>query len=142
MEFVVDSSVAAKWFLPPAEEPFTSEALRVLSGFRSGQTDILVPDLFWPEMGNILRKAVVRGRITSEYALAAIALLEASDIPSKPTSALLKDAFRLADAYGPSVYDATYVVLARRSGRVLLTADERLVNMLGSRFPLLWLGAL
>jgi len=55
--------VAAGWFLPPAQEPLAAEALRMLRGFSSGTLRLLVPDLFWAEMGNILWKAVRLGRL-------------------------------------------------------------------------------
>jgi predicted nucleic acid-binding protein len=55
---------------------------------------------------------------------------------------LLKDAFALAAAHERTVYDCVYVALALQYGCEFLTADERLVNALGSRFPVRWLGAL
>jgi len=32
-QFVIDASVAAKWFLPPSGEPLAVEALRLLAGY-------------------------------------------------------------------------------------------------------------
>ena len=63
---VLDASVAAKWFLPASGETLTEEALRLLEGYVKGDTRFLVPDLFWPEFGNILWKAVRLGRISRE----------------------------------------------------------------------------
>jgi predicted nucleic acid-binding protein len=51
-------------------------------------------------------------------------------------------AIRLALNTGRPAYDAFYVTLAVITGLNLLTADERLVNALGSRFPVIWLGRL
>ena len=61
-QFVIDASVAAKWFLPPAGEPLADEALRLLAGYADGRFRFVVPDLFWAECGNILWKAVRQGR--------------------------------------------------------------------------------
>jgi predicted nucleic acid-binding protein len=61
--YVLDASVAAKWFLPLAQEPLVAEAQRMLRGFSSGTLRLLVPDPFWPEMDNILWKAVRLGRM-------------------------------------------------------------------------------
>jgi predicted nucleic acid-binding protein len=69
---VLDASVAAKWFLPRAHETLTEEALRLLEGYSKGDTRFLVPDLFWPEFGNILWKAVRLGRISRQSAEAAV----------------------------------------------------------------------
>ena len=54
---VLDASVAAKWFLPAAGEPLTSEAQDLLARFTHGRIRFFVPDLFWPELGSVLWKA-------------------------------------------------------------------------------------
>jgi len=139
---VVDASVAAKWFLPVAGESLGKEAWHVFQEFRDGRLCLLVPDLFWPEFGNIQWKAVRRKRISQGSAEEAIAVVEALAFVTAATRPLLKDAFEIAAAYERSVYDGIYVALAVSSGAPLVTADERLVNALGSRFPVRWLGAL
>jgi predicted nucleic acid-binding protein len=85
-----------------------------------------------------------RGRIRIGIADAkrAIGSLTGDLIPTVLSHPLLEDAFALAHAHGRTVYDAIYLALAIESGRELLTADERLVNALGTRYPVRWLGAL
>ena len=61
---------------------------------------------------------------------------------TSPCRPLLRDALTIALAFDRSVYDAVYVALAMVSNAPLLTADERLANALGVRFPIRWLGAL
>jgi len=56
--FVVDASVAAKWFVPAEGETLTYEALEFLRRYATGQIRLIVPDLFWGEFANILWKAV------------------------------------------------------------------------------------
>ena len=138
---VLDASVAAKWFLPPAHETLMKEAFRLLEGYAKGHTRFLVPDLFWPEFGNILWKAVRIGRISRQSAEAAVVALEERKIPSTPTSSLLKDAFAIAATFDRTVYDCIYVALSVASNVPLVTADERLVNALAARFPVRWLGS-
>jgi predicted nucleic acid-binding protein len=58
-----------------------------------------------------------------------------------PTSDLLGTALQIARAFDCSVYDSLYVALALATQTELVTADERRVNTLGSRFPVRWLGA-
>jgi predicted nucleic acid-binding protein len=58
-----------------------------------------------------------------------------------PSRAVLPEAFKIAADFGRTVYDSTYVALAVATGTELITADERLVHALGSRFPVRWLGS-
>ncbi len=139
---VLDASVAAKWFLPASGETLTEEALRLLEGYVKGDTRFLVPDLFWPELGNILWKAVRLGRISRESAEDALASLEARKIPTSPASPLLRNAFAIAAAFDRTVHDCMHVALSVASNAPLVTADERLVNALAARFSVLWLGSL
>ena len=138
---VIDASVAAKWFLPPSGEPLAAEALRLLQSYAEGRLRLSAPDLFWPEFGNILWKAVRQGRISRESAEEAIQALEHRGIPTAPSLPLLRDAFSIAAASGRTVYDALYVALAMVSNAPLVTADERLANALAARYPVRWLGA-
>jgi predicted nucleic acid-binding protein len=63
------------------------------------------------------------------------------DFTTVPSRRVLPEAFKIAVDFGTIVYDSTYVALAVATGTELITADERLVNALGSRFPAPWLGA-
>jgi predicted nucleic acid-binding protein len=140
--YVLDASVAAKWFLPPAHETLVAEAQRVLGDYADGNLRLLVPDLFWPEFGNIMRKATRQGRISQRSAEDAISAMEQRNIPTASGLPLLHDAYLMATAFGRTVYDSLYVTLAVMSGAPLITADERLANALAARFPVRWLGSL
>jgi predicted nucleic acid-binding protein len=139
---VLDASVAAKWFLPRAQETLTDEALWLLKGYVKGSMSLVVPDLFWPEIGNIFWKAVRRARISRESAESALLSLQEQRITTVPTSPLLKDAFAIAAAFDRTVYDSMYVALSVASNVPLITADERLANALGAQFSVRWLGSL
>jgi predicted nucleic acid-binding protein len=117
--YVPDASVAAKWFLPETQEGLVPEARRILEGYAEGSIGLLVPDLFWVEIGSICWKAVRIGRMSRSSAEEAIA----SD-------------------FKRTVYDAIYVALAIATNRILITADERLANALAGYFPVRWLGSL
>ena len=140
-QYVLDASVAVKWFLLPPMEALTAEALELLHAFETGRIRLTVPDLFWPEIGSVFWKAVRQGRISLAAAHDAIRSVRELHIPTLPCAALLEDAFTTATRSGQTVYDCIYVALAAASGVPLLTADERLVNTLGSRFPIRWLGS-
>jgi predicted nucleic acid-binding protein len=140
--FVVDASVGAKWFLPATGEPLASEAQEVLDHYTRGQIRILVPHLFWAELGSVLWKAAMRGRITQPAAEASITKAQRLGLMALPTVNLLAQALGVGFAAGRSVYDSIYVAAAMAERVQLLTADERLVNATGARFPVRWLGAL
>ena len=140
--YVVDASVAAKWFLPAAGEPHTEQSLRLLRDYTSASLGMIVPDLFWPEVGNILWKASRRhGRMSLRSAETAIVEMGKLTIPTFSSMPLLSDAFAIAAAFDRTVYDAVYVALAVSAGAPLLTADERLANALAARFPVRWIGS-
>lgn len=139
--YVLDASVAAKWVLPPATEPLAVEATRLLDSFGTGEARLSVPDLFWPEIGNILWKCVRRGRISEQSALDGIDWLQALGISTSPTMPLMREAVKIALTFERSVYDSVYLALALASGRFLITADERLANALAVRLPVRWLGS-
>jgi predicted nucleic acid-binding protein len=139
--YVLDARVAAKWFLPPGQEQLAAEARLVLHALSSGTCNLVAPDLFWPEMGNILWKAARLGRISGAVYDAAVDSLDGLSITTVSSRPLLRSAAGIARAFDRSVYDCTYVALAVESNTPLLTADERLANALSARFPLRWLGA-
>ena len=140
--YVLDASVAAKWFLPAKNEPLANEAMALLSELRDATVRFAVPDLFWPELGNVLLKAARTGRIRLDLSEAALALARELPIITVPTKVLVSDALSIAAAFHRSIYEATYVSLALVIGSTLLTADERLANALSTRFPVRWLGSL
>ena len=139
--YVLDASVAAKWFLPRAHETLVDEALALLSDYAADRISLMAPDLLWPEFTNILWKAVKHRRISAELAHEAIADLLALQVVSVASSPLLGNAFAIAATFDRTVSDALYIAVAAESGAPVITADERLVNRLASRFPIQWLGA-
>ena len=139
---VVDASVAAKWFLPTANEPLSAEAAALLARHAAGRLQFFAPDLLWPEVGNVLWKAVRQRRMTSKSALDAIRSLETLRIAVHPSLPVLQDAFEIARAFDRTVYDSLYVAVALVTGSPLVTADERLASALAVHLPVRWLGAL
>jgi len=69
-------------------------------------------------------------------------LLTQRKFPTVPSLNLLDSAFKIATAYGQTVYDSLFVALAVKTNSQLITADERLANSLAARFPIKWLGAI
>ena len=140
--YVIDASVAAKWFLPASGETLTAEALDLLKRYAVGQVRFLVPDLFWAELGNVLWKAVRLKRLPQRSAEAALRATRDRNFPTVPSHSLLEAAFIIATTFDRTVYDALYVALALQSQSQLVTADERLANALAAHLPVKWLGSL
>ena len=140
--FVVDANVAAKWCLPEKDEPLVPQARRLLEAYTRAEIGLIVPDLFWPELGNVLWKAVRRGRVSSGDAYSGLEFLQRLNIPAYSSSDFLPETLHLALFYGRTFYDSLYVTLAQHSSIELVTADERLANALAAHLPVKWLGAM
>jgi predicted nucleic acid-binding protein len=130
-DFVVDASVAVKWFLP---EIHATAALRLIHQDNA----LLVPDLLFSEIGNVLLKRVQRGQATIGAAGAVLGALAAVPLQVHPSQALVPLAFEIACRSRRSVYDSTYLAVAVLRHCPLVTADRRLYDSLqaGSFAPL------
>jgi predicted nucleic acid-binding protein len=140
--FVLDASVAVKWFLSPNEESLSAEALALYEEYLERKINFIVPDIFWAEVGSAFWKAIRLGRFQKASGQDAITALVKCELPTFSIESLLERAFLIATTFDRSVYDALYVALAVQSGAELITADERLANALAAHFPVTWLGAL
>lgn len=123
-------------------EPLEAEALGLVEPRNQGQLEFVVPDLFWPEIGSILRKSAQRNRCTAEAARQSLYELRNYDLPMAPSEPLLESAFAIARRYGRSIYDSTYIALAVSRQATFVTADEKLANATAAYLPVKWLGAL
>ena len=137
---VVDANVAVKWLLPAAGEDLIDEANRLLGLHVKHTLHLIAPDLILPEIGNVLVKAVRRGRISQADAEHSLRRFSDLDLEIVPADTLLVKALQIAATGNRSFYDSLYVALAITAKIELITADERLVKALGSRFPIRWLG--
>ena len=138
---VVDASVAAKWLLPAAGEGLIEQANHLVALHVRHELLLLAPGLIRAEIGNVLWKAVRRHRISQAEAENSLRRFTDLAIQAVPASDLLVQALQIAVTCDRSFYDSLYVALALATKTELITADERLVNALGSRFPVRWLGA-
>ena len=121
-KFVVDANVAIKWVLP---EIYSEVAAHLLND----EYLLLVPDFFFPEIGNILWKQVRFMALTPEEAqlnLEQIALVPFQVWESKPLMSL---ALSIA-VQVQAVYDCLYLALAITNQCQMVTADERFLNAL------------
>jgi predicted nucleic acid-binding protein len=134
---VVDASVAAKWLVT---ESLSDKALTLLGG----SDDFIAPDLFLPEVGNILWKKARAGDLTPAMASERFRALQSMGVALVPSAGIADRALAIALEYRRTVYDALYLALAEAEGCRFVTADERLVNsLLHSQIAglTIWLGA-
>ncbi len=142
ISLVLDASVAIRWAIPSAREPFADASLRLLKRYVDGEVELIVPDVFWAEVGNVLWKGMRQGRWRQDEAEAVAADMRARDFKTVSSVVLLHEALKIAFAHDRAVYDCLYVALAVQSKTDLITADERLANALAAHLPVKWLGAL
>ena len=132
---VLDASVVVKWWFSEDQVVLADAARAFLSAYSAGDLDIHAPDLLYAEVGNVLWKAT---RLRSWPPLAArkaVKDLVGLGLSVHPMTGLLPFAFEMAAAYGITVYDASYVALARRLGVPCYTADRRLIRAVGDSIP-------
>ncbi len=118
--WIVDASVALKWFLPADREP-DGELARSAIGKLAMRTTALAVH----EVGNILTR---HSAWTAERIAAALRLL--LEICGDPIELAPEDhhpTAQLALAHDLTFYDASYVAIARRTQRTLLSADGDLL---------------
>jgi predicted nucleic acid-binding protein len=127
VKYVLDASVAAKWFTRHAE-PDRHQALALRALHLSGRTRLVVPEFALLEIVNAVRYSA---RAEESDAAQALDLLERVRLEIVATNwELLRNANAIAWAYGIALYDAAYVALAENLGVPLITADEVMVKQL------------
>jgi predicted nucleic acid-binding protein len=117
---VLDTSVAAAWYLP---EAFAAAARLWQARLLEGQVRLVVPSVHYWELANVLRTYVRRAELDAGLAAEIYSLhLEAPLEVVEPERAdVLKTALEL-DA---TAYDAVFITLCRSLGVALLTAERK-----------------
>jgi len=116
VKWVVDASVAAKWLAPEAESEHAAGLL---------DAHLLVPDLLFAEVANVLWKKQRRAEIDSNTAAAAMRWLTHAPLHVHENAPLASAALALAVRLGHPAYDCIYLALALRERCTLVTADRR-----------------
>lgn len=124
MSFVLDASIAARWFLPD-EANAQSEA--ILDRIADGEAAI-APDIFRLEIQNLMLAAERVGRIMPDDVDGALEALRDLPIRLEPSANrfLAGSEIALARRYDLTAYDAAYLACAERLGLELVTADGQL----------------
>lgn len=119
--YVVDASVALKWFLSEESEPDVGLAEDLV-----GNCQLLTTSLCAFEVGNTL------SRISPDQPdRVSEALGELGEICGVPVELTAADFHRCAELVGDhslTFYDASYVAIAERLGRKVISADRDLLD--------------
>ena len=124
--FVVDASVGFAWVYQGQATPETDHLLNEVA---AGAT-VIVPALWYLEMSNVLLIAQRRHRLTALQRKAALEKLTAMQFTAdeEGTHRAFGRTSELAEKYGLTIYDATYLELALRRSLPLASRDETLRN--------------
>lgn len=121
MELILDASVVLKWFL---EEEQAEKALAYRQSHLSGEICLVATPLLAFEVSNAL---CTKSGVGREMLLSALEVFYLTGIEEYPFDGrLARETVVLARKYKVSVYDASYVALARFLGCQFVTADEKL----------------
>jgi len=127
--FVVDASVAVKWYLPEQHGDCATRLCR-------SDTVLEAPDLLHSEIGNALWKRVRRKELTRDQAGEIIFALSRTPIEMYPSRLLSAAALQIACETNLTVYDSLYLATAVLTGSRLVTADRRFYETARGAAPL------
>lgn len=139
--FILDASIAAKWLIGLADEPFLGQSYQVLRDYEDNAIRLVAPSLIHFELGHALRRAAIRERITWDAAQLGLQRFLALPLQTIDSDELLAAALAMSERYRCSFYDGLYLALAEITHYPLIHSDERLHNLLEGRFRYaVWIG--
>jgi len=121
--YVVDASVAIKWFIPEIHSEAAVQA-------KSVRQQLHVPAFLTLELGNVIAKKIRREELTR--ADGETVLKELRDLPLQrhADERLFPAAYKLTLDTRQSLYDCLYLALAETINGRLITADRKFYNAL------------
>lgn len=136
---ILDASVAAKWFLPNEQLDEQAQLIREL--MLDDRLRVSAPSILWSEVAHAVVGAVRRKRFDETEARS----LSARFASVRPVVDLAEidpeEAVHRALSTGVGAYDAQYLILARRLGASVITADRRLQERGRAHgYDVVWLG--
>jgi predicted nucleic acid-binding protein len=127
-DYIVDASVAVKWFVSEADSLLADE-------LSAGGHRLFAPDLIFTEVANALARKATAGFLSAAEACDCLHSLPYHFDDVIATSELIDSALENACALRHPVYDLIYLEAARRLNAQLVTADRRLAGKLaGTQF--------
>lgn len=128
-EFVLDTSVALKWFLL-RDEADRDRALALRRALLEGRVMLRAPELLAIELANVL---VAGRKFTARQAASAVAALRNLALQFHPLEwQTLSLAVELASESEAAVYDCLFLAMAETCDCLLVTADESFLRKVGN----------
>ena len=139
IELVIDASVVLKWYL--MDEECGQEAFSILEQHVAGDVALLAPTILPYEVLNALLVAERRDRIAEGVTEEAFyGFLELQINFLDPFVDYL-DTLTLARSYHRSIYDESYISLAKKNNIDFVTGDKRLFNAVKDKLKWVkWIG--
>ncbi|HLB31911.1 MAG TPA: type II toxin-antitoxin system VapC family toxin [Gammaproteobacteria bacterium] len=128
MNFVLDNSIAMRWYFGDGKPADLAYAARVLEILKSAEAR--VPDIWSLEVANVLARAEAKGLVTEARSEVFIGLLSRLNIviDGETSNRAWGSTLQLARRYQLSAYDAAYLELALRDGLPLATLDANVMK--------------
>lgn len=134
-QFVVDSSIAAKWFLT---EEYTDVSLKLLDP----DFELHVPSIFFLEIDNILCKKIRRNELSNQESQKVRNGIREMPFYVHSFEDVLEPAYEIAIRTGASIYDCIFLAVALIGDFMVVTADRRFFeNILKSQYSkhIIWI---
>jgi predicted nucleic acid-binding protein len=139
MELVIDASVALKWYL--TDEEWGQAAFSLLEHHVTGRIALHGPTILTYEVLNALLVAERMGRIAQETTEKAFEGFIELEIELSDPFVDYPDIISLARSFHRSIYDASYMSLARNRHIDFVTGDKRLHHAVRDRLGWVkWIG--
>ena len=120
---VVDASVVLAWLL---RDPVPQAVRQILDDHITGHDPAVAPELLWYEVANVLARGAGLPRTAATEGFARFQALELETYSLG--SAEYQAALQLALRHRLTMYDASYLALARALGVRLVTSDRKLAR--------------
>ena len=124
---VTDASVIVKWFV---EEEYSREARLLREAYAAGTVDIAVPSLLPFEVLNTLKYSGGFGE--EELKEVSTVLDDFQFTTHELTEELARNSIEIAMRKGVTIYDASYVALAKLLKTTAYTADTKLIRKINN----------
>lgn len=136
----VDASLVVRVLVPGQ---YSDRALDALAGWQEDGTQLVAPALLAFEVTSVLRRLVHLRELTAEEGDQALEGFLRLDVRLLSRRGIFPLAWRLArELNQPRAYDVSYLAVGLLLGCEFWTADERLYNIAGKRYPFVrWIGA-